>query len=251
MSLRAIIVDDERRARNSLQLLLDKHCPEVEVIEEASNIMQAVKWINHHSPDVVFLDIHLPQQDGFKLFDYFSAPNFEVIFTTAYSQYSLLALRMAAVDYLLKPINKEELKSAVERAENRRNQRKLVNNISTLKNVFSSGFRKLALPNTNGYTYVNLEEIILCEANRNYTNVYLSDGRKILISKNLKTYEDILENFHFLRISRSHIVNLSFIESYSRTGGGEITLSNKMVLAVSANAKKNLVEKLNSWEEEN
>ena len=250
MSLRAIIVDDERRARNSLQLLLDKYCPEVEVVAEASNIMEAVKWINHHSPDVVFLDIHLPQQDGFKLFDYFSAPNFEVIFTTAYSQYSLLALRMAAVDYLLKPINKEELKNAVQRAESRRDQRKLVSNISTLKSVFSSGFRKLALPNANGYTYVNLEEIVLCEANRNYTNVYLADGRKILISKNLKTYEDILENFHFLRISRSHIVNLSFVESYSRTSGGEITLSNKMVLAVSANAKKNLVDKLNSWEEE-
>ncbi|MEM9819874.1 MAG: LytTR family DNA-binding domain-containing protein [Bacteroidota bacterium] len=248
MTLNAILVDDERRSRNSLKLLLEKYCPEVIILGEAANIMEAVKLINLQQPELVFLDIHLPQQDGFKLFDYFVEPNFEVVFTTAYSQYSVTALRMAAVDYLLKPINKDELKDAVRRTIQRKEQKKMAQNISTLKHVLTSGFRKLALPNASGYTYVNLEEIVVCEASRNYTNIYLADGRKMLISKNLKTYEDILENFHFLRISRSHIVNLACVESFSRANGGEIELTNKMVLAVSAHAKKELIEKLNSWE---
>lgn len=247
MELTAIIIEDELRARSSLRQMLIEYCPNVRVYAEAGTIQEAKTIISAESPDLVFLDIHLPQEDGFKLFDYFPNPTFEVIFTTAYSTYTLLALKLSAVDYLMKPISIKELKEAVVKAQGRTSNKKMTNNITALKSIIGSNFKKLPLPSGNGYVYVKIEDIIYCEANRNYCNFYLSPDKQILVSKNLKNYESILESFGFMRVNRSYIINLNFVESFSRSNGGEVIMSNATAIPVSANLKQMLLNKLNSY----
>jgi len=244
--MNAIIVDDEARARSVLRLLLEEYCPEVKVIGEAESIQSTLKLLKELNVELVFLDIQLPQEDGFKLFEYYKKPDFRTIFTTAYSKYTLMALRLSAIDYILKPINKNELISAVQKAKVEIDKEKLFSNIHALQKLLGSNFKKLPLPISNGYNYVSLENIIACEANRNYTNFYLIDGKKILVSKNLKTYESILVDASFMRISRSYIINLNFVESYLRTNGGEVLMSNQLTIPISANLKNELIEKMNS-----
>jgi len=245
--MRAIIVDDEARARSVLKHLLEEYCPEVMVVGEAENIQATLKLLKEQKVELVFLDIQLPQEDGFKLFEYHKEPQFRTIFTTAYSKYTLMALRLSAIDYILKPINKKELITAVQKAKTQIDKEKLFGNIHAIQKLISSNYKKLPLPIANGYNYVNLENIIACEANRNYTNFYLLDGKKILVSKNLKTYEGILEHANFMRISRSYIINLNFVESYLRTNGGEVLMSNQLTIPISANLKNELMEKMNAF----
>ncbi len=245
MDLTAIIVEDEARARSSLKKMIKEYCPNVVVLDEASTIQEAKTIIQSKKPDLVFLDIHLPQEDGFKLFEYFPKPSFEVVFTTAYSNYSLMALKLSAVDYLLKPIAIKELKVAVEKAEERIVNKSLSNNINVLRSIIDSNFRKLPLPSGNGFVYVRVEDIIYCEADRNYTNFYLKGNKKVLVSKNLKNYESILETFAFMRINRSYIINLNLIDSFSRSNGGEVLMQNNVSIPVSQNLKEELLERLN------
>lgn len=244
--MNTIIVDDEPRARSVLKHLLGEFCPEVKVIGEANSIKATLELLKESKVELVLLDIQLPQENGFKLFEYHQQPDFKTIFTTAYSKYSLMALKLSAIDYLLKPINKKELIEAIQKAKSEIDKERLFNNINALKKLIGSNFKKLPLPIANGYNYVNIENIIACEANRNYTNFYLVDGKEILVSKNLKTYESILENASFMRISRSYIINLNFVESYLRTNGGEVLMSNQLTIPISANLKKGLIEKLSS-----
>ncbi|MEM9920935.1 MAG: LytTR family DNA-binding domain-containing protein [Bacteroidota bacterium] len=246
MDTTAFIVDDESKSRNTLRNLVNRYCPEVSILGEAGTIMDAVSHLNIQQPDFVFLDIHLPRQDGFKLFDYFPKPEFEVIFTTAYSQYTLNALRMSAVDYLLKPINKDDLIGAVQKAIDRRKRQTLIQNFHMLKNNLRSDLQKIALPNSNGFEYVNIKDIIRCSANRNYTYFHLVNDRNILVSKNLKTYEDILCNFNFMRANRSNIVNLHYVKAYSRSNGGELIMEDDSTISLSPAMKDELLERLNS-----
>lgn len=246
MSLTAFIVDDEMKSRNTLRHLVERYSPQLRIVGEAGTIMDAVSLLNSVETDIVFLDIHLPRQDGFKLFDYFPQPPFEVIFTTAYSQYTINALRMSAVDYLLKPIDKDDLIRAIEKATERRDERIKIQNYHMLKSNLKSDFQKIALPNSNGFEYVNINDIIRCSANRNYTYFHLANDRQILVSKNLKTYEDILCQFNFMRANRSHIINLQYVKAYSRSNGGELIMSDDSTVPLSPALKESVLERLNN-----
>ena len=246
MKLKTILVEDERKSRDTLRHMLAEFCPEVELIGEAMTIEEARKIIEQEKLDLVFLDIELPQQNGFHLFVHYPKPEFEVVFTTAYDQYALQAFQIAAIDYLLKPIDIKLLQEAVNRVLKKRALNESDSRLEILNsNYKQKEFGKIALPSNNGYIFMELKNIVACEASRSYTTIYLEDGEKILISKPLKFLEVRLCNLHFFRISRSYIINLHFLKSYTRTHRGEVILTNGMTLAISEEKKKAFLERLN------
>lgn len=245
--MRSIIIEDEQPSRDFLKELLDKFCEDIEVVEGVENIKDAVKAIQKHQPDLVFLDIELPGQDGFALFDYFDTIDFGVIFTTAYNEYAIKAIRASAIDYLVKPIDLDELQVAIERArmiQRRKTSERvdlLLSNISHNR----KGPMKLALPLLNGFVFVKLDELLYCKAEGRYTNFHLIDGSKKLVSKPMKEYEDILLESGFLKIHRSHIINAQRIHQYTKGKHPIIKMEDGSELVVALSRKEELERKLN------
>ncbi|MBL0339885.1 MAG: response regulator transcription factor [Bacteroidetes bacterium] len=220
--IKALIIDDEEKAVNILHSLIVKNIPEITNIEKVYNAMDAFYTIRDFKPDLVFLDIQMPFLNGFDLLNKIENINFDVIFTTAFNQYAIKAIRFSALDYLLKPIDIAELRSAVDRHLERRTSisqtglqyKNLVNNLSAK----SDGQFSLAINGSQGMQFLTINEIIRLEGDRNYTNFVLTNNRKILSSKTLKEYEEILVEKGFLRVHKSHLVNRSFISSISNDG---------------------------------
>lgn len=215
--IKALIVDDEAGARNSLETLLKKHAPEISQIEMVSNATDAFFKIKDFQPDLIFLDIQMPFLNGFDLLNKIENINFDIIFTTAYNQYAIQAIRFSALDYLLKPIDVTELKNAVQRhvlrkenlLQTNQQYKNLVQNLSAKTN---DEFR-LAVNGTQGMQFFPVREIIRLEGDRNYTNFYFTGNRKLLSSKTLKEYEEILSDKGFIRCHKSHLVNRSFVKA--------------------------------------
>ncbi len=246
MKIKAIIIEDEIKSRDTLRNMLMLYCPNVEIIGEAMTVEEGRKLILKQKPDLVFLDIELPEKDGFYLFQYFPNPSFDVIFTTAYDQYAIQAFRIAAVDYLLKPINVDLLEEAIKRVIKIRKNKKNDNRLGILKSNYNArNFQKIALPSSNGYVFLEIKSIIACEASRSYTNIYTKAGEKYIVSKPLVFLEKSLQELRFFRINRSYIINLDFLKSYTRTHRGEVTLINGMTMSLSENKKEAFLSHLN------
>ncbi len=242
-ALKAIIVDDEKSSRITLRNMLTDFCVNVEVLAEASSVIEAVKEINRLLPDIVFLDIEMPEQNGFKLLEYFHEINFEIIFTTAYDQYAVKAFRLSAIDYLLKPIDLEELREALQKVAEKKRFEQSQQKISALKENLNNVLKKLALPTGEGFIFVEISSILRCEASGNYSQFYFIDGSKILVSKTLKTFEEILDDFNFFRINRSNIINLSHIKKYGRQKNATITMTDGNVLTLSERRKDDFLKR--------
>ncbi len=223
MNIKAIIVDDEASARNMLHRLLIDHCPSVDIVGEATNVKEAVKLINKANVELVFLDVEMPDENGFALFDYFDTPNFETIFCTAYTQYAIQAFDVSAVDYILKPINIAKLQTGVEKAIKMHGQNTVVQRIAALReNLNMSQLQKIALPLADGLVFVKVTDILFLEADGSYTTVH-THQKKILVSKKIKFFEDILSSdTRFFRTHRSFIVNVENIQRYSKKDGTSV-----------------------------
>jgi two-component system LytT family response regulator len=237
--LKAIIIDDEEGARFTLSTLLEEYCPSVSIIAQCSNVPEGVLAINKHTPDIVFLDIEMPEYNGFELVEFFKIVDFEIIFVTAYSQYAIRAFEVSAVDYLLKPVEIEQLQAAVEKASQKRTQANIMQRLDLMKSTYNGDeIKKIALPMSDGLMFVDVAEIILFEADRAYTHVFLKNGSKITVSKPMRTFEDILENRNFIyRPHRSHLININYIKKYVR-GDGMIFMDNGVALPVSRERKQ-------------
>ncbi|MFN8393097.1 MAG: LytTR family DNA-binding domain-containing protein [Bacteroidia bacterium] len=216
--IKAIIIDDEERARNSLATLLREFCPDVTVLAMAANVPEGVLQINKLRPDLVFLDIEMPDYNGFELLGFFREVDFEFIFVTAYNEYALRAFEVAAVDYLLKPVEIGLLQAAVDKARKRRFANTMQQRIEVLKEAFGGDeLRRIALSLSDGMVFVEVADIELLEADGAYTKVVQRDGTSILVSKKLKVFEDLLlHRINFARPHRSYIVNLNRIRRYNR-----------------------------------
>ena len=247
MNITAVLIDDEASARATLLALLSTYCPEVEVVAEAASVLEGVEAIEKYQPGIVFLDVQMPRMNGFQLLDRIPQPNFELIFTTAYDQYALRAIRAGAADYLLKPVDILELQDAVnkvlERAESGRQHPGLtvMAENQSLEDVLA---QKLTLPTADGFFVARYREIIRCEADRNYTWFFLRNGRKILVSKTLKTYEEILPESAFMRVHKSHIINLDEVVRYSRSNTGIIEMSDGAEIDISRNKKQEFLDRM-------
>jgi two-component system, LytTR family, response regulator len=245
--IKAIIVDDEARGRQTLQNLLKDNCPEVEVMELCDSAKSAQGAIEKHQPNLVFLDVEMPHQSGFDLLESLSAIKFDVIFTTAHSNHAIKAIKFSALDYLLKPIDIDELKTAVEKVSERKSQQLDHNNIEFfLQNTRNAGkkFEKIALPTADGFVFVNISEIIRCEASGSYTLFYFDKKDSLLVCKNLKEYEDLLTEMNFFRIHHSHLINLSNIQRYIRGDGGQVVMQDGSVIEVARRKKEQFLQKL-------
>lgn len=220
--IKALIVDDEQKACSILKTLLERSAPEITAIEVVHNAMDAYFKIKEWKPDLVFLDIQMPFMNGFDLLNKLEEINFDVVFTTAFNQYAIQAIRFSALDYLLKPIDVDELTNAVHRFMQRRNSvapnnlqyQNLVSNLAAQKNDDFT----LAIHGNQGMQFLKINEIIRLEGDRNYTMFFLSGDRKHLASKTLKEYEELLNDKGFVRIHKSHLVNSNFVESLSQDG---------------------------------
>ncbi len=237
-----IIIDDELNAREYLKKLIIRHFPKkIAILEVCDSVESGVRAIKQHSPELVFLDIQMPGESGFELFTYFETLNFSVIFTTAYSDYTVDAIRHAAIDYLLKPINYIDLLSAIKRYEKRK--RSLIKVEETAKSIRNicpeeTSFNKIALPTQKGYILIQLNTIVYCQAESNYCKIFCNNKKEFLISKTLKYIEEILDNELFIRIHKSFLVNLNYVAGYDKTNDLKVTLLNGIQLPVSVRKKE-------------
>lgn len=243
--LKAILIDDEPECLRSLAHDLKQHCDNVEIIASCSSGKEAIKLIHAHHPDVVFLDIDMPYINGFDLLEMVHDVDFEVIFTTAYDKYAIQAFRISAVDYLLKPVDTDALKEAVEKVrllrEKGASSKQISFLIQQIKDLENNNVRKIALPTFDGLEFIHMDDILYCQSDGAYSIVYFIDGNKLYISKTLRYLEDALCNFHFFRVHNSYIVNLNHVKKYTKADGGLLVLSNGEKVRVSRSKKDELL----------
>ncbi|MFC5682002.1 LytR/AlgR family response regulator transcription factor [Flavobacterium sp. MAHUQ-51] len=237
--MKAIIVDDEPKARSILKNIILQYCQGIDLVEDASSVIEAVKIINKQRPDIVFLDIEMSNENGFALFDYFDTPPFETIFCTAYSEYALQAFEVSAIDYILKPIAISKVQSAVEKAIKTRGQNKIIDQISVLKeNLSATKLEKIGLPLSDGLEFIKIDDLLYFEADGSYTKV-VTTAANYLVCKKIKDFDELLQNDNrFYRVHRSFLVNILKISKYNKKEGATLVFENDKLIPV-AREKKN------------
>lgn len=243
-----IVIDDEKKALETFQKMADRYfAARLKVLGLASSVKEGIGIITEKNPDLVFLDIEMPVENGFKLFDYFEEIPFAVVFLTAYKHYAIDAIKYAAFDYLLKPLDIDDLGKVITRYEkkppvNQQSERirALISNISSTNELQS----KIAFPTLSGFRMERIENIVFCQADENYTQVYTIGGETILVSRTLKTVEDLLPSGYFYRIHKSYLVNLNFVKEYTRAEGHQILLENGVTLEVATRRHEEFIKLL-------
>jgi two-component system LytT family response regulator len=243
--MRAIIVDDETNNIDNLRFMLEKYCPQVQVVATAGNASDGKKCILEYQPDLLFLDIQMPEQNGFDLLRSLVNYSFEVIFVTGFDKYGIQAIRFSAIDYLLKPIDHEELKMAVHRAGERilmKNQNhQLENLMKTLQLSQQRSEHRIALPSSKETRFVKTTQIVRCEADNNYTVFYLDGGEKIVVSRPMFEYDELLSDYGFLRCHHSHLVNKAFVRSWVKEDSGYLMMDDGDLVPISR-VKRDMVK---------
>ena len=241
--LNALIVDDEVLGAKTLESLLKLHCSNVNVVGIAHSADEAEKTIAGGIPDVIFLDIEMPFANGFELLQRFKNHPFEVIFTTAYNEYAVKAIKHNALDYLLKPIIPDELVAAVKKCEEKRSggDNSGYKNLEKIISTLSQKIHKVPVPSPEGIVYLDTDNIVYLQGDINYTHIHLIQGNKITSSKTLKDFEQLLPVKQFFRIHKAHIINLSYVTKYLKGDGGEVIMSEGSSLEVSRNKKAELL----------
>ncbi len=239
--MKAIIIDDEAKARSVLKTLITEECLKINQLEEADDLISGVEKIKDFKPDIVFLDIEMPEHSGLEILNFFeeATVDFNIIFTTAYNHYAIDAFKLNAIDYLLKPIDSEELKEAVAKAIQYQGTRKIDKRLEELrKSLKDNNFSKIGLPVADGIKFIDFKDIIMLEADAMYTKISTSTNNELIISKPLKYFVELLSKQSiFYKPHRSYLINLSFIKEYIRKDGGYILMDNDKTVSIS-NEKK-------------
>jgi two-component system, LytTR family, response regulator len=246
--IKTILVDDEPRGLSALKRLLELYCPDVRIIGEYSDTSTAILQIQLLEPELVFLDIAMPDRNGFDLLNELSPVRFEIIFVTAHNDYTIQAFKYSAVDYLLKPVEEDLLIEAVRRAAQRITSKASANQIETflynLRKLQTPAEMKLCIPDMKGFRVIDLNDIIYCESESSYTIFHLQTGQPITASKSIMEYELLLEQNGFCRIHKSFLVNLRHIREYIRGEGGSVMLTNDKTIEVSRRKKEVFIAKM-------
>lgn len=245
--MKAVIIDDEKKSREVLNTLLEKNFPNVNIVGTADGVKTGIKLVTEQAPDIIFLDIKMADGTGFDLLEALDRPKARVIFTTAYDQYALKAIKYSALDYLLKPIDIEELKIAVEKAEKQKQEMPVMENLQFLLENFrknENNYSRITLPTGNAYEVVNISDIIRCEAETSYTKFVLANKRNVLVSSSLKYYEDLLPEKDFFRLHHHHLVNLSHVQKFLKEDGGYVIMSDGSKIEISRRKKEAFIQRL-------
>ena len=243
--LTAIIIDDESNSRNALLQKIIKYCTEVTVIAACENGEQGIETIETKKPDIVFLDVEMPRMNGFTMLQQLKNKNFEIIFVTAYDHYAIKAIKFSALDYLLKPVEAEDLKTAVEKVTQKRKEREGNNRVELLLQNFleeKTAHQRIAIASMEGLQFVPTDDIIYLEANSNYTSFYLTNNRKIMAAKTLKDFEELLPASMFIRIHHSYLINKNGVEKYIKGEGGQVVMKNGVTLDVARRKKEEFMK---------
>lgn len=241
-----IIIDDDQLARKGLRHILEKNFDEVQVMGEADSVTSGLALIKEYDPHLVFLDIEMPDGTGFHLLEQLSKINFKVVFTTSYSDYAITAFKYSAFDYIVKPVLVENVKSTMKRIKEipvlseKQRLEVLINNLSKP----TSEEATIALPDINGFSIIKVKDIIRCEGERNYSRIFFSDGKSVLISRTLLEFDNLLVPLGFFRIHRSHLISLRNVNRYLKIDGGVVEMVDKTLLPVSSKFKDELLNKL-------
>jgi two-component system LytT family response regulator len=248
--MNVLIIDDESKARSLLTTIIKEYVANISQLYEASNLLDGIEILKQESIQVVFLDIEMPNHTGLQLFEFINIEEveFEIIFTTAYSEYAIQAFEFSAIDYLLKPLRPNKVVASIEKAKKTLEQNQVQQRLTELKSALASEkFNKLALPVEDGIRFIKIEDIYFCEADAMYTNFYLKGNEKILISKPLKYFTDLLENKAlFYKTHRSYLVNLQYLQKIVKKEGTYLELEDNHRVPVSKEKKDNLFELINT-----
>lgn len=253
MPLKALLVDDEMNNLENLRFLLENDCTGVEVAGLALNGQLAREWLKHNKADVIFLDISMPVETGFEMLELIPEHDFRVIFVTAHNEFAMQAIKASAVDYLLKPVNITELQQAVSKLQAGINNQQFLKQNQELINHLVKNFTpgqniaKIALPQLGGINFLDVNEIISLQADSNYTIIHKQDMQKSVVTKTLKDFEDILDDSQFVRIHKSHIVNLMYITEYSTVDGGIVKMNDGNVWSISRRQLDMFLQKMKKY----
>ncbi len=246
--MKAILVDDEPDGIRTLQKMLEKHCPQVNIAGTCSNAVIAKQQMETAKPDVIFLDIQMPGKSGLELLTELPGKKFEVIFVTAHNEYMLQALQYSAADYLLKPVDEDRLIEAVQRVEKRLEDERKEDLTEVLLHNFSKSGNpaemRLCLPTLKGFIVLKLDDIIYCEAERSYTIFHLEGKKTVTVSKSLIEYDNLLRDTSFLRIHKSFLINLHHVKEYQRGEGGLLIMSDNAEIEISRRKKEQFLLKI-------
>ena len=243
--LKAIIVDDEPYCCETIATLLQES-RDVEIVSVCHNAADALIAIRKYSPDIVFLDVEMPKMNGFEMLEHLPQVNFEIIFTTSYDQYALKAIRFSAIDYLLKPVDEEELRTAIQKVI-QRSQKPITQQLEILLQKIhqpSTPINKIAMPTMEGLQMIPVDSIISCESDSNYTILQLKNSKKLIVSRTLKEIEELLEEHSFVRVHRCYLANMNEVEKYVKGEGGYLVMSDGTTIDVARNKKEVLLKKL-------
>lgn len=243
--LRTLIIEDEVNAQEALQKLIENHCDNVKIISLANTVKSGINDIKVHNPDLVLLDIKLSDGSGFDILKQIDSSNIHVIFTTAYNEFAIKAFKFSAIDYLLKPIDIDEFKDAIDKvviAQDQKNTQKKLDVFLENINNMSKEVKKIVLKTNDSIHLVNVNDILRCESDGNYTYFYFTNQAPVLVSKNLKEYYEMLKDYQFFRPHQSHIVNINYIKKYHKLDGGYLILQDKSTIPVATRKRDELMK---------
>ncbi len=245
--IKAVIIDDEKKSILTLSKLLSKYCPEISITGTAENVSEGTRIINELRPELIFLDITMPDGDGFDVLQLVDYHDFEVIFITASDQFAIQAFEFSALHYLLKPINYKELQDAVNRFIKLRKSNLIKEQVDVLKKTLNNEHQKIILPSSEGLHIIDLDDIIRCEADDNYTHFILTEGKKLIVSKTLSVFEKILSDLHYIRVHNKHLINLKHIKRYVRGKSGYVIMNDESYVNISESKKNEFLVKLKEY----
>lgn len=241
-----VIIDDDQLARRGLRRILEQNFPEIKILGEADSVASGIKLIDEVDPDLVFLDIEMPDGTGFRLLEQLSEVDFKVVFTTSYSDYAITAFKYSAFDYIVKPVLIENVRSTIKRINEIPvlHEKQRVEVLKTNLKPGNDDDATIALPEINGFTIVKVKDIVRCEGERNYSRIFFVDGKSVLISRTLLEFDNMLVSHGFFRIHRSHLISLRNVNRYLKTDGGVVEMIDKIHLPVSPKFKEELLNRL-------
>lgn len=245
--IKAVIIDDEKDAVSFIKSLIEEYCTGIKAVGEANSAKEGYKVINELNPDLVFLDVEMPNGNGFDLLEKFDKIDFNIVFVTAYDHYAIKAIKYSAADYILKPIDIDEFTRAVNKVKDTIENKTVPVDYQVLfENLKSSLPAKIAIPTSKGIEYVQTKDIIRIEADRSYSMIYLTDGNKIMVSRGLREFQELLLDRNFFRTHNSHLINLEHVKLYAKQDGGFIRMIDNSMVALSRSKKDLFIERMKS-----
>ncbi len=248
--IKTLIIEDEQKSRDVLMKIIEKTCPELKVVGNAGNVTEGIEMIKSLKPDLVFLDITMPDGSGFDLLEQVGDQKFDLIFATASNSHAIRAFKYSACDYLLKPIDIEELRNAVLRVVKRKSEAPDMGNLNFLIQQLKrsdDNFQKITLPTGNAYEIINLKDIVRCEADGSYTYFYLTDKRKLMVSASLKHYEELLPEQDFIRVHHHNLINMNHVIRFLKEDGGYAVMTDGSKIEISRRKKDQFMDRLKSF----